>query len=67
LTSCAGEAPAADAPVASLSTSSIRTQVTPAGSSPSIETIVSVILAIISCFCSLSNTPLMSLTLTIGM
>ncbi len=53
-------------PQSPLLTSSMTTQVTPRMFSPSISTIVSVSFSIISCFCSSSKTPSMSLTFTIG-
>src|SRR5580692_3398395 len=53
-------------PQSPLRTSSTRTQVTGRRFSPSISTIVSVILPIISCFCSGVNTPSISFTVTSG-
>ncbi len=53
-------------PQSPLRTSSTRTQVTGRRFSPSISTIVSVILVIISCFCWEVNTPSITFTVTIG-
>ena len=54
-------------PQSPLLTSSISTVVTPRMFSPSMETIVSVSLAIISCFCFWEKTPSISFTLISGM
>src|SRR5262249_9715402 len=53
-------------PQSPLLTSSTTTQVTDRMFSPSIETIVSVSLRIISCFCAGVNTPSISFTFTNG-
>ena len=54
-------------PQSPLSSSSTSTHVTGRRASPSIPTMVSVILWIISCLCSWENTPLTSFTSTSGM